>query len=160
MYFSEYIEGLCRMHKDIGHSEKECHYSDLNEDAQNAYSHLRMHYPCVVLDEGDAEFGGSESQTYQTDSYLLLFLDHVRDTGDAAEVRSAFRRMKGIALDFLKRMRRDRRRLPLLNRFEVVGVELYRVYLQDAGLYGYAMQVQVTGLFVDLDCNETFADNE
>lgn len=160
MFFSEYIEGLCRLHKDIGHRDDECHYSDLNEDAQNAYSHLRMHYPCVVLDEGGAEFVGSESQTYQADSYLLLFLDHVMDTGDAVEVRRVFRHMKVLALDFLKRMRRDRRRLPLLNRFEVVGVELSRVYLQDAGLYGYAMEVQVTGLFVDLDCNETFADNE
>ncbi len=156
MTFSEYIEQLAREHKAIGHKEGECHFSDLSEDAQNAFSHLRMHYPCVVVDEGGSAFGGSDSQPYLTDYYMVLLVDHVRDTGDANEVRSVFQNMKGVAKDFLKRMVRDRRTVRLMNRFSLMDVEMERVYLKDAALYGYAVYLRDVSIFTELDCDNAF----
>ncbi len=158
MTFSEYIEDLASKHKAIRHSESECHYSDLTEDVQNAISHRRMHYPCVALDEGDAVFDGSDSQPYQTDFYVLLFVDHVRETGNATEVRDAFRRMKKVGKDFLKRMCRDRKTVKLMSRFSIVNVEMERVSLKDAALYGFAVFLRNTSLFVDLDCDNAFEE--
>lgn len=159
MTFSDYIANLASEHQAIKHSEQECHYSDLSEDAQNAFSHRKMHYPCVVLDEGGAVFSGSDSQPYQTDFYQLLFVDHVRDTGNATEIRDAFTRMKTVAKDFLKRMVRDRRRVPLMNRFSIVDVEMERAYLESPALYGYAVALKNLSLFVDLDCNQAFEED-
>ena len=160
MTFSEYLEQLASQHKAIKHSDAECHYSDLSEDAQNAYSHRRMHYPCVVLDEAGTVFSGSDSQPYDTDIYNILFVDHVKDTGDANELRATFARMKEVAKDFLRRMIRDRKTVKLLNRFSVVDVEMERVYLQDAALYGYVGSLRNTSLFLELDCNKAFEEEE
>lgn len=159
MTFSDYIANLASGHKAIKHSEQECHYSDLSEDAQNAFAHRKMHYPCVVLDEGGAVFSGSDSETLQTDFYQLLFVDHVRDTGNATEIRDAFTRMKTVAKDFLKRMVRDRRRVPLMKRFSIVDVEMEKVYLESPALYGYVVALKNPSLFVDLDCNQAFEED-
>lgn len=156
MTFSDYIEMLASQHKEVRHREGECHYSFMAEDAQQSLSHMRMSFPCVLLDEADVDFTGSDSQTFQRDGYSLLFVDHVRDTGDADEVRRAFHRMRCVALDFLKRMVRDRNRVRILNRFSLVGVELERVYLESAGLYGYGTFLRHSVLFTDLDCNHAF----
>ena len=158
MTFSEYVEKLASEHRDIRHRPDKCHYSDLSEDAQNSYSHLRMHYPCVVLDEGGALFSGSDSQPYQTDFYRLLFVDHVKDTGNASEVRGVFEHMKEVATDFLKRMARDRKTVRLMNRFTIVDVDMERVFLQDAALYGYAVYLKNTSFFSELDCNQAFEE--
>jgi hypothetical protein len=160
MTFSDYIEQLASQHKSIKHSAQECHYSDLHEDAQNAFSHMRMHYPCVVLDEAGTVFSGSDSQPYDTDIYNILFLDHVRDTGDATEIRGTFERMKEVAKDFLRRMIRDRKTVKLMNRFSVVDVEMERVFLEAAALYGYVVTLKNTALFLELDCNKAFEEEE
>ena len=160
MTFSEYLEQLASLHKAIKHSDEECHYSDLSEDAQNAYSHRKMHYPCVVLDEAGSVFSVSDSQPYDTDIYNILFVDHVKDTGDANELRATFAKMKEVAKDFLRRMLRDRKTVKLLNRFSVADVEMEKVYLQDAALYGYVVFLRNTSLFLEQDCNKAFEEEE
>ena len=160
MTFSEYIEQLAAEHKDIRHSSEVCHYSDLQEDAQNAFARRKMHYPCVVLDEGGTSFSGSDSQTYQTDMYMILFVDHVRDTGDAVEVRGVFAHMKQVAIDFLRRMARDRKTVRLMKRFSMVDVEMERIYNKDVALYGYAVFLNNMSMFLDLDCNKAFEIEE
>lgn len=160
MTFSEYLEHLASLHKAIKHSDEECHYSDLSEDAQNAYSHRRMHYPCVVLDEAGTVFSVSDSQPYDTDIYNILFVDHVKDTGDANELRATFAKMKEVAKDFLRRMLRDRKTVKLMNRFSVMDVEMERVYLQDAALYGYVVSMKTSTFFLEQDCNNAFEKEE
>ena len=84
----------------------------------------------------------------------------MKDTGDANELRATFARMKEVAKDFLRRMIRDRKKVKLLNRFSVVDVEMERVYLQDAALYGYVVSLRNTSLFLELDCNKAFEEEE
>ena len=157
--FVEYIEQLAMEHKSIGHSRKECHFSDMAEETQNAISHMKMNYPCVVVDVGDVEFSGSSSQPYENDMYSLLFLDHVKDTGDPNEIREVFHRMKTIAKDFLKRFDRDRKSEKVMSRFDITSVKMGRVYLEDAALYGYAVLLTDTSLFVNLDCNNVWEED-
>lgn len=155
MIFSEYIESLASSHKDIMHSKKKCHFTDLNEDAQSGYAHMNMHYPCVVLEETDCSFSGE----IELDHHILLFLDHVKDTGNAKEIRDVFKNMKKVALDFLKKMNRDKRQgVAPVQRFSIDETEMGRVFLKDAGLYGYAVSLNHMVPFVDIDCNDAFID--
>lgn len=158
MNFSEYIDNLCRQHKTIKHSDEECHYTDISEDAQNGYAHMHMHYPCIVLEEESVTFTAGQKDL-EHDHYILLFLDHVRDTGDADEIRSVFNDMKTVATDFLRRFARDKRKIVKpMAQFSINDVEMERVSLRAAALYGYAMTVNIDTTFVDLDCNQAFEE--
>lgn len=158
MNFSEYIESLCAKHKDIKHSDTECHYTDISEGAQNGYAHMHMHFPCVVLEEESVTFSNGQTDL-EHDHHIVLFLDHVRDTGDADEIRTVFNHMKTVAVDFLRRMNRDKKKtIKPLARFTINEVEMERVSLQAAALYGYAMSVNIETQFIDLDCNQAFEE--
>ena len=154
--FNEYIDGLCREHKLIGHSDKECHFSDLTSDFGNKLKRL-MHYPCVSLDTDGFVMESVEGVKYTCDQYNLYFLEHVRDTGDYVSVMQAFAQTRGIMTDFLRRMERDRRALvDPMTHFELAGTQGTRIEFKDAALYGWAVSVLVTTPFIDLLCNENF----
>lgn len=156
--FSKYIDGLCRRHKAIRHTDDEPHYSDLADDAQNKYAHT-MHYPCVVLDEGDFDFRSRGEQPNMVDTCSLLFLTHVRDTGDADEIREAYALTRRLCVDFLKKFVRDKKAgVRPMTRFDILSAEGMRLYLKDAGLYGYALGFESPEIFVDLDCDNSFEE--
>lgn len=156
MNFSEYIAKLCELHKAIKHSSNEVHYTDVSEGAQNGYAHMHMHYPCVVLEEESVTFSTGQTPL-EHDRYIILFVDHVRDTGDADEIRNVFNTMKTVGIDFLRRFSRDKKKLVKpLERFSINEVEMTRVSLKAAALYGYAMSVNIESKFIDLDCNQAF----
>lgn len=157
--FEQYIEQLATLHPAIGHSDEECHFSFTADDSQSRMA-SRMHYPCVVVDTGDFAFGGQPGNVFLSDEVTLFFLQHVRDTGDIQEVRQAFADMRGVLLDFVRRFSRDKRALrhKFLARFTVEGAEGHRVYMQDAGLYGWALLFSSDASFTDLDCNHIFPD--
>ena len=158
MTFSEYLEDLCRRHRLVKHSDDEVHFSDLADDAQNKYAHS-MNYPCVVLDEGDFDIRGAEGQPEMVDVCSVLFLTHVRDSADADEVKGAFALTRRICLDFLKKFVRDRKAgTRPLTRFKAVGSQGTRIYLQDAGLYGYILMFEHPEIFIDKDCDNSFEE--
>ena len=158
--FAEYIQQLAEEHKKIKHSDKECHFSDLNDDAQNGYAHMRMHFPCVVLEESETTFSDTGELFLKRTSNIILVLNHVRDAGDAEEVRKVFKDTEEIAIDFVKRMHREKKTVARMTRFDINSVEMVRVYLQDAGLYGYAVTLVDNMSISDIDCYDAFVKNE
>ncbi len=158
--FEEYIEQLARLHPLIRHEiDGYCHYSCLADDAQTRFAQ-RMRYPCVVVDTGDFTFGGGTGNLMVSTDYTILFLDHVRDTGNDKELLKVFSETRSILLDFAKKFSTDKRarKYPFLNRFDLIGSEGHRVYLKDAGLYGYALFLNNSESFIDKDCNNVWEE--
>lgn len=158
--FEEYIEELSRRHPAIRHEQEgKCHFSCLADDSQTRFAQS-MRYPCVVVDSGDFTFAGMPGNILVDTEYSVMFLDHVRDTGNNAEVRSAFSRMKRVLLDFARKFSRDRRAMKyrFLNRFTLLGSEGHRVFLKDAGLYGWVLFFNNDESFSDKDCEQIFND--
>ena len=106
--FSQYIEGLCREHALIKHTDNECHFSDLTSDFENKLKRL-MHFPCVSIDTDGFLFTGTPGNKWMRDKYNIYFLEHIRDAGNYMEVMAAFARTRNLMLDFLRRMERDRK---------------------------------------------------
>ena len=161
MTFEEYIEDLCRQHPAIQHEVNDmCHFSCLADDSQTKLART-MKYPCVVVDTGDFAFGGQVANVLMNTEYSIMFLNHVRDTGHELEVLSAFRQMKKVSLDFLKKFMRDKKKPELrqiLGRFSVIGSEGHRVYFKDSGLYGYVLFLNADESFNEADCEHVFKD--
>lgn len=158
--FEEYIEELSRQHPAILHEEGgKCHFSCLADDSQTKFART-MHYPCVVVDSGDFSFMGTTGNVMLNSDFSVMFLQHVRDTGNNSEVRKAFGDMKKVLLDFAKKFSRDKRKLKyrFLNRFVLVGSEAHRIFFKDAGLYGYVFFLNTDEGFADVDCDNVFSE--
>ena len=160
MTFEQYIEQLAEQHPEVRHvPDFEVHFSCLQEDATTKLAR-KVRYPFIVVDGGDFDFSGQPGNILQRDSYTLMFLDHVRDSGNTAEIQQVFAKTKTIMMDFIKKMNRDKKRLryPFLNRFELNGIEGTRVSSQESNLYGWIIQLISTVSFNDTDCNNAFED--
>ena len=162
MTFEEYIEELCRQHPHILHEvDDKCHFSCLADDAQTKLAR-NMHYPCVVVYKGDFAFNGSVGNVLMNTEYSIMFLTHVRDTGNSVEVLVSFAKMKRLSLDFLRKISRDKKKKPelrqMLGRFSVIGSEGHRIYFKDSGLYGYVLFLNTDESFNDADCEQVFKD--
>lgn len=158
--FEEYIEELSRKHPSIRHEENdECHFSCMEDDSQMKFARS-MHYPCVVVDSGDFSFGGSTGNVLLNSEFTVMFLDHVRDTGNNTEIMSVLRTMKNTLLDFARRFSRDKRAVKyrFLNRFSLIGSEGHRVCMKDSALYGYVLFFSADESFFDKDCNNVFGE--
>ena len=158
--FEEYIEELSRNHPFIRHEENDkCHFSCLEDDSQIKMART-MCYPCVVVDSGNFSFNGSVGNVLLNTEFSVMFLEHVRDTGNNTEITAAFRSMKNILLDFARKFSRDKRAVKyrFLNRFTLIGSEGHRIYLKDSGLYGYILFFNADESFVDIDCDNVFKD--
>ena len=161
MTFEEYIEELSRQHPAIKHEENgECHFSALADDTQSRLART-MKFPCVTVDTGDFDFSGQIGNVSISTASSIMFLNHVRDTGSSKEVLAAFKSMKSICLDFIKKMCRDKKKpefRQVLARFTLIGSEGHRVYFKDAGLYGYVLFINTDEPFSDADCEHVFND--
>lgn len=158
--FEDYIEELSRQHPMIKHEEGgKCHFSCLADDSQTRFAQS-MRYPCVVVDSGDFSFSGSTGNVLLNTEYSVMFLNHVRDTGNNTEIQNVFRSMKGVLLDFARKFSRDKRAVKyrFLNRFALIGSEGHRVYFKDVGLYGYVLFFNADESFADIDCSNVFKD--
>lgn len=155
----DYMERLAASHEAVRHGENgECHFSSLSEEAQNFYAR-KMRYPCVALDLGDMEFTSTGSFGCSRRAVTLLFLEHCTDTGDYPQIRGILDRTERIMRDFAARMVRDcKRGEKTMRRFNIDGAEATQVYLESAGLYGWAFGFAFTEPFSDLDCEKVFAD--
>ena len=158
--FEEYLEDLCRKHPVLQHEEKgKCHFSSLADNSQTKFA-LKMNYPCVVVDSGDFSFSGGVGNVLLNIEFSVMFLDHVKDTGNKKEITALFNTMKGVLLDFARKSSRDKRavKYKFLNRFTLIGSEGHRIYLQDSGLYGYVLFFNTDDSFNDVDCDNVFID--
>jgi hypothetical protein len=164
MDFGDYIESLATLHSAVRHSKERCHFSRLIDDSQSKMAST-MHYPCVVVDSGDFAIAGTTGNEMVQYEYTLLFLEHVADTRSEKLVVAAFDLTRPIMLDFAARMVRDRQRMMLdksyafLRRIDLIGSEGHRIYLKDAGLYGWALFLRRSDVLVTKDCNKVFTDN-
>lgn len=156
----DYFRNLAVRHRLVRHDDNgECHFSSLTEEAQNFYAR-KMRYPCVALNTGDIQFLNNASYNTTVREITILFLDHCRDTGDYNRVRQIFDTTEQIMRDFIKRMNRDRAKaVEPMRRFEQDQAEAHQVYLESAGLYGWALIFTLTQPFNTLDCDDAFTDN-
>lgn len=156
--FEEYIEELARLHPLIQHDVNEkCHFSSMADESQSRMAST-MYYPCVIVDTGDFSIDGQAGNVLLSDEMTIFFLQHVKDTGNSKEVQAAFRSMKSVLFDFARKFSRDKRavKYPFLNRFTLLGGEGHRVYMKDAGLYGWALFFNADTQFHDQDCEHIF----
>lgn len=107
--FSNYMEELAREHKLVGHSEEECHFSDMASDLAQKLRR-KMCYPCVAVDCEGFSVAGTSGNMMLREVYDIYVLAHVRDTGDQAEVRETLAHSREILKDILRRMVRDKAR--------------------------------------------------
>lgn len=158
--FEEYLEEMSRQHPVIRHEDKgKCHFSSLADNSQTKFA-LKMNYPCVVVDSGDFSFTGGTGNVLINTEFSVMFLDHVKDTGNNKEITAVFNNMKRVLLDFVRKFSRDKRALKykFLNRFTLIGSEGHRIYLQDSGLYGYVLFFNADDSFNDANCDDVFND--
>ncbi|WP_195334101.1 hypothetical protein [Bacteroides salyersiae] len=158
--FEEYLEEMSRQHPVIRHEDKgKCHFSSLADNSQTKFA-LKMNYPCVVVDSGDFSFTGGTGNVLINTEFSVMFLDHVKDTGNNKEITAVFNNMKRVLLDFVRKFSRDKRALKykFLNRFTLIGSEGHRIYLQDSGLYGYVLFFNADDSFNDANCDNVFND--
>ena len=156
--FEEYLEDLARRHPSIKHEYKNrCHFSYLAEDGQTKHAGT-MYYPCVVADSGDFHFTGQPGNVLLNNSFSVLFLQPVSDTGSNKRIRAAFAEMKQVLLDFAAKFTRDKKAMKhsFLNRFSIIGSEGQRIYMQDNSLFGYALLFNAETAFNDT--NNVFND--
>lgn len=161
MILEDYIEELARQHPAVRHeADDKCHYSCLADDSQTKFARS-MHYPCVVLDTGDFTIAGQPGSELVDTETSIMFLNHVKDTGNSKEIRVVFSAMKKLAFDFLKKILRDKAKpefRQLIGRFTAIGSEGHRVYMKDAGLYGYILFLNTDESFTKQDCEHVFDD--
>lgn len=158
--FDEYLEDLCRQHPAIQHKgDEDCHFASSHDDSASKFASL-MHYPCVIHDSGDFVFHSAGGTTVVTFENLVLFLDHVSDSGNNKEIQDVLKRTKKILMDFMKKFSRDKKKLAytFLNRFSAHESEGHRITFKDAGLWGWALFIATDENFIDQDCDKVFID--
>lgn len=134
--FRDLVEFLATQHVDVRHSDTSTHFACTLDDADNKYA-CDMHYPCVALDLGDMEITTAPDVSR---NIIIMFLDHVSDTGSEREKQAAFDRTADIAVEFLAQLCHiadHHPELRFLSRIDINGTDLVRVELEDAGLYGW-----------------------
>lgn len=156
--FRSFVELLARQHADVQHTDTSIHFACTLDDADNAYART-MHYPAVVLDLGDMNVNPNLEVGRNV---TLMFLDHVKDTGSERQKTYAFDRTADIALQFLAQMERTADTHPehtFLSRIEISGAQLFRVELQEAGLYGWVVSLQHTFSMRSVVCQKVFGSD-
>ncbi len=154
--FSDYMEELAREHKKVGHSEEECHFSDMASDLAQKLRR-KMCYPCVAVDCEGFAVSGAPGNLMLRNVYDIYVLEHVRDTGDQDELRQTMGRTCVILNDILRRMMRDKERgaRPVAF-FEVSDAEGFPVVFKEMALYGWGLSVIVPETLNAHLCNDHF----
>lgn len=158
--FKTLIQFLAQQHPKVQHSESERHFACTLDSADNAYAHS-MHYPCVALDLGDMRL--VDDSTVER-NIVLMFLQHVNDTGSEQQRESAFDLTGDIAVDFLAQLNNLSdasvcRALSFLRRIDLTGTELVRIELEEAGLYGWLVSLSSNFSLNSVLCRTDFGQD-
>lgn len=107
--FTLYLEDLCRKHTSIKHTDKKKHFVRLGSDEMLQEGKVDIFYPVVTLDKLTNSYSGLEDSLRKSRHVEMLFLDHVSDAGNFKRIESVQSEMEGVAEDFLRKIRLDRR---------------------------------------------------
>ena len=142
---SDYIEGLCRRHQDVLHSDEACHYVNFNDDKKQTSLAEEMRYPGVMFETSGYRFSGSGSDLVKLHNCRLEVWGHVEDSADYAAVESTLSHCNEILCDIFAMMIEDKRqrRLSILNYISFDGVEVQDIQNQSNALYGCYAEFQV-----------------
>ncbi len=143
------MHDLACQHEKILHSENECHFSNNIENAQNSFAR-KMHYPCIVMDFGDFTYTSIGGADGKRRTVTLLFVDHVKDTGNTSEIEKVFDEMEEVCDDFMIKIvslsKSTDKSYRFLRRFNLDGVEAERISLESPALYGWAVTIVNTDM--------------
>ena len=136
---SNYIEGLCRMHKKLRHRPHDIHFVNLSEDKKQTFLSERMHYPCVVFSMGDYTFNGMGTDVKKVQTCRLQVLTHVRDTADYGDIEEKLSLCDSILSDIFAKILDDRHKgvEPSIRTFNIDKLKVQRIENQSNALYGY-----------------------
>lgn len=136
---SNYIEGLCRMHKKLRHRPHDIHFVNLSEDKKQTFLSERMHYPCVVFSTANYTFNGMGTDVKKVQTCRLQVLTHVRDTADYGEIELKLSLCDSILSDIFAKILDDRHKgvEPSLRTFNIDGLKVQRIENQSNALFGY-----------------------
>ena len=137
-HISDYMEGLCREHCKVGHTDSECHYVNLNDDKRQTAQATLLRYPAVMFETaGYVTQANGDGFTKRHQCHLQV-VTHVTDTGDYGEIERALAECDGILTDFLTRMLADkRRRTPRwMTGMDIGNAEVIPVENRGDALYG------------------------
>lgn len=153
----DYFEQLAAEHELVRHRETtEPHFACSMDDAATLMAR-RLYHPAVFLGEGDVQVTGSVGNELLQHDYVLVFAEHVADSGNEEEKAKAFALTETVMRDFLARMIRDKRQgIRPVARFNPIGSEAQRVEHADAGLYGWILLFSLSTPLSSLNCNEHF----
>ncbi len=137
-FISDYFEGLCRNHPEVAHSDRECHFVNLNDDKKQTFMADTLRYPAVMFEtSGYVVRMAGDTLTKRHQCHLQV-VTHVSDTGDYAEIEKALSDCDGILTDFLAKMLLDKRnRLPRwMAGLSMEGIEVIPIENKGDALYG------------------------
>lgn len=136
---SNYIEGLCRMHKKLRHRPHDIHFVNLSEDKKQTFLSERMHYPCVVFSMGNYTFNGMGTDVKKVQTCRLQVLTHVRDTADYGDIEEKLSLCDSILSDIFAKILDDRHKgvEPSIRTFNIDKLKVQRIENNSNALYGY-----------------------
>lgn len=152
--FCRLMRDLAAQHEKFLHSDKECHFSTNIDAAQNSFAR-KMHYPCIVMDYGDFTYTSLSGADGKRRNVTLLFLDHVKDTGNSAEIEKVFDEMEDVCDDFMIKItelsKSKDKAYRFLSRFSLDGVAAERISLESPALFGWAVTIVSTDMLCSAD---------
>ncbi len=158
--FTDYLEGLCTVHKEIKHSDSETHFVNMNEEVVSGNdSHL--YYPCVMLEKDVFTYTTVDGKIMKKTNFIILILDHVSDSRDYDCILSTIRKCETILDDLFKRMLEDKkeRKFKFLLGFDLDGTQAENIENKNQSLYGVAATFNISLPFRAKVCNDSFLDS-
>lgn len=136
MKVGEYIEQLCRLMPEVGHSDTETHFVDLNDDKRQTKIAKTLRYPYVMLIK-DSERWDDDGEKI-IEHYSLSVMTHVKDTGNYGEIERALSLTRQILMTIFAVMAQDKRdrKTYWLITASWSGEEVYDVENVDNAQYG------------------------
>lgn len=143
--FTNYIESLCEKHTSINHTEEKKHFLELGND-QQLQEGKKIYYPVVTMEQLTTSYSDLTDSVSKKRNIELMFLDHVKDAGDFNNINAIWNNMEGIAEDFLRKIKVDRRNrdtYPFLNKLKLNSAELDLVENVSTHLWGVLLSFEL-----------------
>ena len=107
MKVAEYIERICRAIPEVGHTDNEMHFVDLNDDKRQSGIAQRLKYPYVMIVQDGERWDNDGEKVVR--HYSLSVMTHVKDTGNYQEVAMALSLCREILMTIFAMLMEGRR---------------------------------------------------
>lgn len=141
--FDNYIEGLCRKHTSIRHTDAKKHFVKLATDEILQGGKAIVFYPVVTLEKLTNSYTGLADSFRKNRHVEMMFLDHITDSGNFKQIEAVWTNMEFVAEDFLKKIREDRRVYPFFKSLKIDNAELDYVENIQAHLWGVLLSFDI-----------------